>query len=242
MSVDLKSISLADLLSEVKRRINVLKKPEKRVILIGPPGCGKGTNSTRLKEEASLCHLATGDMLRAAVKNGSEVGKKAKAVMEAGGLVSDEIVVDVIKDAIKAPECERGFILDGFPRTVPQAEKLDEMLRNDGEKLDAVVEFQIKDEVLVPRITGRLMHAASGRTYHKLFSPPKVEGKDDVTGEPLMQRKDDNEATLVKRLESYHKSTAPVCDYYASKGILSRINADQEFNKVWADLKKAVGN
>jgi adenylate kinase len=238
--VDLENVSLDDMLAEVKRRMECLKKPEKRLILVGPPGCGKGTNSEKLRKENCLCHLATGDMLRAAVAAGTEIGKKAKAIMQSGGLVSDDIVVGIIKDAIKAPQCSKGFILDGFPRTVPQAEMLDTMLAETGERLDRVVEFKIDDKVLIPRITGRLIHKPSGRSYHKIFNKPKVEGKDNVTGEPLMQRSDDNETSLAKRLNAYHNETVPVLDYYRTRGILRTINADQGFSAVWNDLNSAT--
>jgi adenylate kinase len=159
-------------------------------------GCGKGTQAPKLKRENCLCHLATGDMLRAAVSAGTEMGKKADAVMKSGGLVSDDIVVGIISEAIQQPECRKGFILDGFPRTVAQAQKLDAMLQQRQEQLNAVVNFAIPDSVLLPRVTGRLVHPASGRSYHKLFNPPKVPMKDDVTGDALIQRADDNEQSM----------------------------------------------
>jgi adenylate kinase len=203
----LTDVSTDDLLKEVQRRVECTKKPERRLILVGPPGCGKGTHSPALKKEHCLCHLATGDMLRAAVRAGTEMGSAAKKVMDAGGLVSDDIVVGIIREAVGNPECAKGFILDGFPRTIVQAQKLDEMLAESGDKIDGVVEFKIDDKVLVDRITGRLVHAASGRSYHLLFNPPKREMVDDVTGEPLMHRSDDNAEALVKRLDAYHAQT-----------------------------------
>ena len=163
----------------------------------------------------------------------SQLGKKAKAVMESGGLVSDDLVVGIIKDNIKTPECGNGFILDGFPRTTAQAVTLDKMLVDERVgKIDAVLEFKVPDEVLVERICGRLIHAASGRSYHVKFAPPKVEGKDDITGEPLMKRKDDNEDTLRNRLKAFHDQTKPVVDYYAKQGLYSPIDANQKSDTV----------
>lgn len=236
----LAEVSTESLLAEVQRRLDCIKKPEKRVILIGPPGCGKGTQSPVLKRENCLCHLATGDMLRAAVTAGTDMGKEAKKIMDAGGLVSDEIVIGIIKDAIDEPQCRKGFILDGFPRTVAQAQKLDEMLATRHQRINGVINFEISDDKLIPRISGRLIHPASGRSYHKLFNPPKTAMKDDITGEALIQRSDDNEATAVKRLDSFHKQTQPVIEYYRSKGTLRSINADQEMPRVLEAIRLAL--
>lgn len=194
----------------------------------------------RLKFQNCLCHLATGDMLRAAVKAGTELGLTAKAVMERGELVSDDLVVGIIADAIKQPACSKGFILDGFPRTVVQAEKLDEMLAARGTKIDRVVNMAIDDEILVERITGRLVHPSSGRSYHKKFNPPKTPMVDDLTGEPLIQRSDDNEDTLRKRLQSFHAQTMPCIDYYSKQGKVANIDADQSFERVWNEIDAAV--
>eukprot|EP00163_Fabomonas_tropica_P018497 TRINITY_DN3283_c0_g1_i2.p2 TRINITY_DN3283_c0_g1~~TRINITY_DN3283_c0_g1_i2.p2 ORF type:complete len:238 (+),score=83.72 TRINITY_DN3283_c0_g1_i2:99-812(+) len=211
-----------------------------RLILIGPPGAGKGTQAPAIKERYSLCHLATGDMLRAAVRAGTDMGKAAKKVMDAGGLVSDEIVVGIIKDAVKQPECKDGFVLDGFPRTVAQAEKLDHMLSESNTSIDRAIEFKVDDSLLVRRITGRWIHAASGRSYHTEFAPPKVPGKDDITGEPLMQRKDDNAETLSKRLKAYHEQTNPVIAYYRGKNIHSVIDAAQKFDQVAKQVRDTL--
>ncbi|KAI7332886.1 Adenylate, partial [Hortaea werneckii] len=168
-----------------------------RMILIGPPGAGKGTQAPKLKERYGCCHLATGDMLRAQVAAKTQLGREAKKIMDQGGLVSDEIMVNMIQDQLdNNKECKSGFILDGFPRTVPQAEKLDGMLAAQQKPLKHAIELQLNDELLVARITGRLIHPASGRSYHKIFNPPKQSMTDDVTGEPLIQRSDDNEETL----------------------------------------------
>ena len=165
------------------------------------------------------------------------MGKKAKAVMESGGLVSDDIVIGIIKDNIKTPECAKGFILDGFPRTVGQAEALEKMLKTENAgSLSAVIEFKVPDETLVERICGRLIHPASGRSYHEKFHPPKEHMKDDVTGEPLVKRKDDNEATLKKRLEAFHSQTKPVVDFYAKQGLYSPVDANQSASTVSATI------
>ncbi|KAL2809534.1 adenylate kinase-domain-containing protein [Aspergillus granulosus] len=208
-----------------------------RLILMGPPGAGKGTQAPKIKEKYCVCHLATGDMLRSQVAKKTELGREAKKIMDQGGLVSDEIMVNMIKSELENnAECKNGFILDGFPRTVAQAERLDEMLDARKQKLQHAVELQIDDALLVARITGRLVHPASGRSYHKIFNPPKEEMKDDITGEPLIQRSDDNAETLKKRLGTYHAQTAPVCEYYKKTGIWRGIDASQEPGQVWKSL------
>eukprot|EP00475_Leptophrys_vorax_P016382 TRINITY_DN22837_c0_g1_i1.p1 TRINITY_DN22837_c0_g1~~TRINITY_DN22837_c0_g1_i1.p1 ORF type:complete len:241 (+),score=19.79 TRINITY_DN22837_c0_g1_i1:156-878(+) len=229
-----------DLMHELLRRMKCAPKPEKRVVLIGPPGCGKGTQSPIIKEEHCLCHLATGDMLRAAVANKTPLGVKAKEAMDKGELVSDDLVVGIIDEAIKRPSCSKGFILDGFPRTVVQAEKLDGMLAKEGLKIDRVLNFDVPDAVLEERITGRWVHPASGRSYHTKFEPPKVAGKDDITGDPLVQRKDDNVETLRSRLSSFHRQTTPVIDYYNKKGVVVNLQADKKAAEVTSDVRKAL--
>ncbi|GJP32510.1 hypothetical protein CLOM_g17140 [Closterium sp. NIES-68] len=229
-----------DLMGELIRRMKCAPKPEKRVILIGPPGCGKGTQSPIIKEENCLCHLATGDMLRAAVAKQTPLGLKAKETMEKGELVSDDLVVGIIEEALKRPSCGKGFILDGFPRTVVQAEKLDAMLEKKGQKVDKVLNFEVPDSVLEERICGRWIHPASGRSYHTKFAPPKVPGKDDITGEPLVQRKDDNADTLRSRLAAFHKQTSPVIDYYAAKGKVANLHADRKAADVTAEVRAAI--
>jgi len=237
---DLSNVSTESLMAEVQRRINCADKKEKRSIFVGPPGCGKGTQAPIIKDEYCLCHLSTGDMLRAAVAAGTDMGKKAKKAMDAGALVTDDIVVGIIEDAIEQPSCQKGFILDGFPRTVVQAEKLDEMLAKKNEKIDAVINLKIPDEVLVERISGRRIHPASGRSYHVKFNPPKVPGKDDITGEPLIQRKDDNPDTLTSRLAAFHAQTKPVIDYYAKHGVVTDVNANTAMKDVTEQIRKGM--
>ena len=215
-----------------------MTKPPMNIVMVGPPGAGKGTQGPIIKDEACICHVATGDLLRDAVAKGTELGKKAKDVMERGELVSDELVIGLFKEQMTQPECERGMLMDGFPRTVIQAEKLDAMFKEQGKSISKVIEFKIDDAVLVERIEGRRIHKASGRSYHTKFNPPKVEGKDDITGEELMQRKDDTAEVLNKRLGAYHKQTSPILDYYMKKNLLYSVNAQQKMDVVKSDIFK----
>ena len=182
-----------------------------RLILLGAPGAGKGTQATFICQEYGIPQISTGDMLRAAVKAGTEMGLAAKKVMDAGGLVGDDIIIGLVKERIANPDCAKGFLFDGFPRTIPQADALKEA----GVKLDCVLEIDVPFEAIIERMSGRRAHVASGRTYHVKFNPPKVEGIDDVTGEPLIQRDDDKEDTVKKRLEVYSAQTRPLVEYYA---------------------------
>ncbi|WP_166251504.1 adenylate kinase [Marinobacter salicampi] len=181
-----------------------------RVIMLGAPGAGKGTQAQFITERFNIPQISTGDMLRAAIKAESELGKQVKDVMASGGLVSDEIIIALIEERVKQEDCRNGFLLDGFPRTIPQAEALKEQ----GIVIDYVVEIAVDDEEIVQRLSGRRVHEPSGRTYHEKYDPPKVPGKDDVTGEPLVQRPDDKEETVRKRLSIYHAQTAPLVSYY----------------------------
>ena len=183
-----------------------------RLILLGAPGAGKGTQATFICQKYGIPQISTGDMLRAAVKAGTPLGIEAKKVMDAGGLVSDALIINLVKDRIAQPDCAKGFLFDGFPRTIPQAEAM----KAAGVKLDYVLEIDVPFEAIVERMSGRRSHPASGRTYHVKFNPPKVEGKDDVTGEPLVQRDDDKEETVKKRLEVYSSQTRPLVNYYSN--------------------------
>ena len=181
-----------------------------RLILLGPPGAGKGTQANFIKEKFGIPQISTGDMLRAAVKAGTPLGLEAKKIMDAGGLVRDDIIIGLVKDRLKEADCQAGYMFDGFPRTIPQAEAMKEA----GVPIDYVLEIDVPDSEIVARMSGRRVHVASGRTYHIKFNPPKVEGKDDVTGEPLIQRDDDKEETVLKRLDVYHKQTEALVEYY----------------------------
>ncbi|KAK1377319.1 adenylate kinase [Heracleum sosnowskyi] len=240
MAVNLEDVATVDLMTETLRRLKCSTKPDKRLILVGPPGSGKGTQSPIIKDEYCLCHLATGDMLRAAVAAKTPLGIEAKEAMEKGALVSDDLVVGIIDEALKKPSCQKGFILDGFPRTVVQAKKLDEMLEKRGVKVDKVLNFAIDDSILEERITGRWIHPASGRTYHTKFAPPKVPGVDDVSGESLIQRKDDTAAVLKSRLDAFHRQTEPVIDYYNKKNVVANLHAEKPPDVVTAEVQKAL--
>jgi adenylate kinase len=183
-----------------------------RVILLGAPGAGKGTQAQFITEHFGIPQISTGDMLRAAVKAGTELGLKAKGIMDSGGLVSDEIIIDLVKERITQPDCESGFLFDGFPRTIPQAEAMREAQVN----IDAVVEIDVADEEIIRRLSGRRVHPGSGRVYHVIYNPPATEGKDDETGEDLVQRDDDSEETVRKRLEIYHSQTKPLVEFYGA--------------------------
>ncbi len=181
-----------------------------RLILLGPPGAGKGTQATYIKDAFGIPQISTGDMLRAAVKAGTPLGRAAQKVMDSGGLVSDDIIVELVRERLKAPDCANGYLFDGFPRTIPQAEAM----KNAGVAIDYVLEIDVPDSAIVERMGGRRVHVASGRTYHVKFNPPKVAGKDDVTGEDLIQRDDDKEETVLNRLSIYHAQTKPLVAYY----------------------------
>ena len=192
-----------------------------RLILLGGPGAGKGTQALRLAKHFNIPQISTGDMLRAAIAAGSELGLSAKKIMDSGQLVSDDIIIRLVKERLKMGDCHNGFLLDGFPRTIPQAEALQDA----GIDIDYVIDIDVDDEEIVKRISGRRIHPASGRVYHVLTHPPKVEGIDDETGEPLILRDDDQEEIIRKRLEIYHKQTVPLIDYYKELAKHKHVNA-----------------
>ncbi len=194
-----------------------------RLILLGAPGAGKGTQATFIKEKFGIPQISTGDMLRAAVKAGTPLGIEAKKVMDSGGLVSDEIIINLVKERLKDSDCANGYLFDGFPRTIPQAEAMKEA----GVKIDFVLEIDVPHDAIIDRMSGRRTHPASGRTYHIKFNPPKQEGIDDISGEPLVQRDDDKEETVKKRLDVYEKQTRPLVDYYGQWAATGDDNAPQ---------------
>lgn len=206
------------------------------LVFLGPPGAGKGTMASRLAENKAIPHISTGDMFRAAVNNQTELGKKAKAIMEAGDLIPDELTIALVKERLAEPDAQDGYILDGFPRTIPQANALAEIAT-----IDRVVRFDLESGEIVKRLSGRRVHKPSGRTYHVQFNPPKEEGKDDVTGEPLIQRPDDQEEAIRNRLAVYTRQTAPLVEYYEEKGTLVAVDAspgpDEVFGKLVAALE-----
>ena len=213
-----------------------------KIILLGAPGAGKGTQAQFIMNKFGIPQISTGDMFRAAIKEGTELGKQAKALMDEGKLVPDELTVALVKDRIAQPDCANGFLLDGFPRTIPQADAFKES----GIKIDLVLEFDVADEVIVERMSGRRVHQPSGRTYHVVYNPPKVEGKDDVTGEDLIIRPDDKAETVLERLAIYHKQTKPLIAYYTAEAEVGntryeRLDGTKQVEEVSDDLAKILG-
>lgn len=207
-----------------------------RLILLGPPGAGKGTQATYVKEAFGIPQISTGDMLRAAVKAGTPLGLAAKKVMDSGALVSDDIIIALVRDRLREPDCAKGYLFDGFPRTIPQAQAM----RDSGVAINHVVEIAVPDDAIVERLSGRRTHLSSGRTYHVKFNPPKIAGLDDITGEPLVQRDDDSEATIRNRLAVYQSQTRPLVDYYhqlaregdAQAPVYRRVDGSQSVERV----------
>ncbi|MFO7782163.1 MAG: adenylate kinase [Spirochaetia bacterium] len=201
------------------------------LIFLGPPGAGKGTMASRLAKDKGIPHISTGDIFRENINNGTDLGKKVKSILDSGELVPDELTVELVKDRLNQDDVSQGFILDGFPRTIPQAEALEDFA-----SIDAVILFTLPDEEIVKRLSGRRVHKPSGRTYHILFSPPKVPGKDDVTGEELIQRGDDSEESIRNRLDVYRKQTQPLVDYYRNKNLLKEVDAGPSPDEVYKKL------
>lgn len=199
-----------NILTAIAIQVIFIKGKNMRLILLGGPGAGKGTQATFLTEKFGIPQISTGDMLRAAVKAGTPLGLEAKKIMDVGGLISDEIITGMVKDRVAQADCENGYLLDGFPRTIPQADAMRELNID----IDYIVEISVNDDEIVKRMSGRRAHLASGRTYHVIYNPPKQEGIDDVSGEPLVQREDDKEETVMKRLDIYHQQTEPLIGYY----------------------------
>ncbi|WP_100374462.1 adenylate kinase [Bacillus sp. FJAT-45037] len=210
------------------------------LILMGLPGAGKGTQAERIVEKYDIPHISTGDMFRAAIKGETELGIKAKSFMDAGELVPDEVTIGIVRERLSAADCKQGFLLDGFPRTVAQAEALEDMLSSMERKLDYVINIEVPEQLLMARLTGRRVSPTSGKTYHTIYNPPKVEGKCDVDGKELFQRDDDKPETVKKRLEVNQQQAQPLIDFYTEKGYLRTINGDQDITKVFEDLDELL--
>ena len=211
-----------------------------QIILLGPPGCGKGTQAQKLINEFGFVQLSTGDMLRAAISKGTEIGVEAKSIIDKGELVSDEIVIGIVRERIFSKECESGYMLDGFPRTLAQAEKLNQILSDRNQKIDVVIRLCVPEDMLVRRIAGRRFHIKSGRSYNIEFNPPKIEGKDDITGEKLVQREDDKEKIVESRLKTYYELTEPLVEYYKKEGLLKEIDGTGSPEKIYTEIKQTL--
>ena len=212
-----------------------------RAVLLGPPGAGKGTQAVRLVEKYNVPQISTGDIFRRNIKEGTELGKKAQEYMNAGKLVPDELVVDLVKDRLMQDDCKNGYLLDGFPRTIYQAEELDKFLAQQGQKLDAVINFEVGYDTLIERLTGRRVCKECGAGYHIKNMPPKVEGVCDKCGSELEQRKDDTKETAVSRISVYEESTAPLIDYYTGTGALRNFNAEKDPDELLKDIVTELG-
>ena len=212
-----------------------------RAVLLGPPGAGKGTQAVRLVEKYGVPQISTGDIFRKNIKEGTELGKKAQEYMNAGGLVPDELVVDLVKDRLMQDDCANGYLLDGFPRTIAQAEQLDEFLKEQGTKLDAVINFEVGYDTLMERLTGRRLCKVCGASYHIKNFPPKTDGVCDKCGGELIQRDDDTEETARKRIEVYEESTAPLIEYYTKSGDLKNFNAEKDASEVFEEIVRECG-
>ena len=212
-----------------------------KIIMLGAPGAGKGTQAKKIAEKYSIPHISTGDIFRANIKNNTELGKKAKTYMDKGELVPDELVVDLIMDRFKQPDCENGYVLDGFPRTIPQAESLTKALSERGEAVDYAVNVDVPDENIINRMSGRRACLNCGATYHIVYNPSKKEGICDTCGQQLVLRDDDKPETVKKRLSVYHDQTQPLIDYYKNEGILAEVDGTKDMEEVFQDIVKILG-
>ena len=212
-----------------------------KLLIMGRPGAGKGTQAVNIREYYNIPHISTGDMFRAAIKNQTKLGLEAKSYMDKGALVPDEVTIGIVKARLLEDDCKKGFLLDGFPRTIAQAEALDAFLKENGIKLDAVLDVNVPAEILVRRMVGRRVCKTCGATYHVEFNPSKVEGVCDNCGSPLIQRADDTEATAKNRLAVYDNQTAPLLEFYKKQNILKTVNGDQPLDKVFDDIKSVLG-
>ena len=212
-----------------------------KIIMLGAPGAGKGTQAKMIAEKCGIPHISTGDIFRANIKNGTELGAKAKEYMDKGLLVPDELVCDLVVDRIQQADCEKGYILDGFPRTIPQAEALENALNAIEQKLDYAIDIDVPDENIINRMSGRRACVGCGATYHVLFNPTKVEGKCDVCGESLILRDDDKPETVKKRLDVYHTQTQPLIDFYTERKLIVEVDGTQSMDKVFDDIMKILG-
>ena len=212
-----------------------------KIIMLGAPGAGKGTQAKMIAEKCGIPHISTGDIFRANIKNGTELGAKAKEYMDKGLLVPDELVCDLVVDRIQQADCEKGYILDGFPRTIPQAEALENALNAIEQKLDYAIDIDVPDENIINRMSGRRACVGCGATYHVLFNPTKVEGKCDVCGESLILRDDDKPETVKKRLDVYHTQTQPLIDYYTTQGVLKTVDGTRDLNEVFQEIVDILG-
>lgn len=242
MTSNLENISTVELLNELKRRYACLSKPDGRYIFLGAPGSGKGTQSQILKRSHCYCHVSTGDLFREAVEKNDEMGGKLKKIMDEGKLVDDETVLALVNDKLNSPQCRKGFILDGFPRTINQAEGLNEILQKNQTKLNGVFYFNAPDDLLTQRLSGRLIHKPSGRIYHKVFNPPKTPFKDDITNEPLIQRTDDNEQVVKERLNIFKNETSPLIKYYENRNLLINLDATKPAQEIEKKISEYIEN
>lgn len=211
-----------------------------RILIMGPPGAGKGTQAVKIASFCEIPHISTGDIFRAAIREGTELGRKLKGYLDEGKLVPDEVTVEVIRERLQKPDCAKGFLLDGFPRTVPQAKALDDMLKEMNASLDVVLNIEVASQVLLERLTGRRVCRNCGATFHVVYQPPRREGVCDRCGGELYQRSDDTERVVSERLEVYARQTAPLLEYYQERGLLRKVNGELSIDEVWLEIEKIL--